>query len=300
MLKEKEFGKVTVELVLSWLWSHIRGALFFGLISQLITNQNWQNLRENTGSLDERLFFVVGTFLLHETLFFGVNGMTYLFHHLKLFTRFRLKETKSQPFPSSQLIKDNLKKIFFNHFILQWLTLYLIWPLFAYFGSSTEAPLPSFSTTFIQLFYSSIWIDFSFYWTHRLLHHKYFYARFHKQHHEYKYTVGFSSEYASAFESAFSAEIPTVLLAIYFGFHIWTFWIWLTWRLFDTYIGHSGYSLLPRKYDDDVGYHEFHHTVNMGNYAGMEFWDTLMGTNKCWVDDINRKVRIRNAKLKGN
>ena len=41
-------------------------------------------------------------------------------------------------------------------------------------------------------------LEFSFYWSHRLLHHPALYARLHKQHHEYKGPIGFAAEYATA------------------------------------------------------------------------------------------------------
>ena len=41
-----------------------------------------------------------------------------------------------------------------------------------------------------------LFLDTSFYWSHRLLHHPRLYKHFHKQHHEYRGTIGFAAEYA--------------------------------------------------------------------------------------------------------
>jgi hypothetical protein len=51
-----------------------------------------------------------------------------------------------------------------------------------------------------QLFVSLAVLKAGFYWTHRLFHSKYFYAKYHKQHHEYAGTIGFAAEYAHPLE----------------------------------------------------------------------------------------------------
>ncbi len=45
-----------------------------------------------------------------------------------------------------------------------------------------------------------LFLDTTFYWSHRALHHPALYKHFHKQHHEYKGTIGFAAEYASTVE----------------------------------------------------------------------------------------------------
>lgn len=55
----------------------------------------------------------------------------------------------------------------------------------------------------LQLFISLHILNAGFYWTHRLLHSKSLYARFHKQHHEYTGTISFAAEYAHPLEAIF-------------------------------------------------------------------------------------------------
>lgn len=55
----------------------------------------------------------------------------------------------------------------------------------------------------LQMFVSVELLSALFYLTHRSLHHKSLYARFHKQHHEYTGTIGFAAEYAHPFETVY-------------------------------------------------------------------------------------------------
>ncbi len=45
-----------------------------------------------------------------------------------------------------------------------------------------------------------VFLEASFYWVHRALHHPALYKQIHKQHHEYKGTIGFATEYATPAE----------------------------------------------------------------------------------------------------
>jgi len=78
----------------------------------------------------------------------------------------------------------------------QWGSLFLVWLLFERMGSTFFGPLPDAMTVFKQLVYSVVFLEFSFYTSHRLLHHPRFYKRFHREHHEYTGTIGFASEHA--------------------------------------------------------------------------------------------------------
>jgi methylsterol monooxygenase/4-alpha-methyl-delta7-sterol-4alpha-methyl oxidase len=85
------------------------------------------------------------------------------------------------------------------------------------------------------------------------------------------------------------------LLAKFTPVHYVTIIAWLTFRLFETCEGHSGYdwswgqmSFIPWKLGPD--YHDFHHSQNIGNYGSMlGFWDTIMKTNREY-----RKFKLKN------
>ena len=68
--------------------------------------------------------------------------------------------------------------------------------------------------------------------------------------------------------------------------HITTIVIWLTFRYVEGGNAHCGYNFpfsmlgaLPFAVGE--GYHEFHHSRNVGNFANMfRFWDMIFDSNK--------------------
>ena len=72
------------------------------------------------------------------------------------------------------------------------------------------------------------------------------------------------------------------------GAHPLQYWLWIVWRLQETYASHSGFAFygtwlysIGLTNTDRTLYHDFHHTKNIGNYAGPA-QDTLFGTNTGW------------------
>lgn len=121
--------------------------------------------------------------------------------------------------------------------------MWLIFPLWIFFGTSlVPEQLPSWSTLAYQVAISQQIVEAGFYWTHRLLHTKLLYKRFHKQHHEYKGTIGFAAEHAHPVEALLSNQLPTVLGPLLMGMHLHAWVCFLAWRLWRTYETHSGYS----------------------------------------------------------
>jgi sterol desaturase/sphingolipid hydroxylase (fatty acid hydroxylase superfamily) len=115
--------------------------------------------------------------------------------------------------------------------------------------------------------------DFHFYWTHRLLHQKKYYAMIHKYHHESFNPDPFSGlsmhpiESAVYFSSAFSLAFFVPL--------------WMGRLLFIGLIifpleGHSGYG--SWNHEESVN-HYIHHSKFEWNYGSSPLWDRLMGTD---------------------
>jgi sterol desaturase/sphingolipid hydroxylase (fatty acid hydroxylase superfamily) len=98
-----------------------------------------------------------------------------------------------------------------------------------------------------------------------------------------------AAQYAHPIEQLFANSVPAGLaykfLSNVYPVHIFTILIWLTFRLFETCDGHSGYewpwaqsSLLP--FSAGGSYHYFHHKQNVGNYGAiLNVLDTAFGTN---------------------
>jgi sterol desaturase/sphingolipid hydroxylase (fatty acid hydroxylase superfamily) len=74
--------------------------------------------------------------------------------------------------------------------------------------------------------------------------------------------------------------------------------IWNLLRMYDTYMGHSGYmfSWSPNQifpFCANDGYHDFHHSHNCGNYgAQLRIWDMLCGSSRPFKD-FKQQLRLK-------
>jgi len=85
--------------------------------------------------------------------------------------------------------------------------------------------------------------------------------------------------------------------------HVYTWWLWICFRVAETVDGHCGYNFPWSPYrvipmSGSSAYHDFHHSHNVGNYSSFfTWWDTLMGTNQAYrvfVRKLKEGVRAPN------
>ena len=71
--------------------------------------------------------------------------------------------------PDQKLVEKSYKQVLFNHFVVQWIVLYLAYDLF--FGVFKLSPLssswPSLLNIVFQFFFFMIMTDTALYWIHR-------------------------------------------------------------------------------------------------------------------------------------
>jgi len=145
--------------------------------------------------------------------------------------------------------------------------------------------------------------DFVFYWSHRTLHHPTLYPYIHKMHHTYNTTVGIAAEYAHPVEFVLGNMLPTAVGPLILGpnIHVLTIFAWYTVRFGETLDGHCGYEfswspyrLIP--FSGSAEYHDFHHSVNIGNYGSFFcIWDTVFGTNQAYQSHLKEREAKRKA-----
>lgn len=116
--------------------------------------------------ITDRLWFVVSTVLVHETLYYGGYAMFATFDHFQLLQQFKLARKPSQ-IPSPSLIQKTLRESAISHWVIQPISVYLLYPLFAAQGTVTTGPLPPFGTLVWQIAVAVLLNDTMFYWTHR-------------------------------------------------------------------------------------------------------------------------------------
>jgi methylsterol monooxygenase len=148
-----------------------------------------------------------------------------------------------------------------------------------------DAPLPDWLTSFKHFMMATLTNEIGFYTAHRIFHEVPGLYRFHKQHHRYIGTIAIAAEFATPPEELIANFLPSFGYCLYAGVPNPILLVWMLQRLFETYESHSGYcfkgSILSR-----VGllnahraeFHDFHHTVNKGNYGTHLFLDHLLQT----------------------
>jgi lathosterol oxidase len=128
--------------------------------------------------------------------------------------------------------------------------------------------------------------DLYFYWTHRLLHKKIFFSRFHNVHHRSRVTTPLTSQSFHGFETVVNTFIAIAFPYIlplhptaYLAFHIIAF--------LNNVYGHSNYDWIqaplrnyaPFSLLNSPSVHGLHHQKAHGNYGlYTTIWDRLHGT----------------------
>ncbi|GBF37150.1 sterol desaturase family protein [Leptospira johnsonii] len=128
--------------------------------------------------------------------------------------------------------------------------------------------------------------DFYFYWTHRLMHTRWFYKRVHKVHHD---SVTPSPWTAYSFHpwEAFIHSLIMPIVASLFPVHPLALMIFMTFQIIRNVLGHSGYEIFPYwmgtntilKLVNSNTNHDMHHQSFRYNYGlYTTAWDYLFGT----------------------
>jgi sterol desaturase/sphingolipid hydroxylase (fatty acid hydroxylase superfamily) len=251
------------------------------LLLFLISTDGWNKLL-SSWPYSDRLFFVAGNCIIHWILFYGMNTMTFMWDKYGIFASYKLPRTPPQ-IASPDLIDMTIKESIPAMFLIQPVLTWFLYPCFQYFGTTTQGPLPSFMTTMWQIATCSFLNDILFYTVHRLFHHPLVYELFHKKHHSYKGTIGFAAEFSHPVEAIFANLIPTTIGAVLLGVHTSVWFAFFACRLIETFESHAGYEFGMFSFAGGTEYHDFHHTVNIGNFGVNEFMDAFFRTNGAFL-----------------
>ncbi|GBG30569.1 Methylsterol monooxygenase 1 [Hondaea fermentalgiana] len=206
-----------------------------------------------------------------------------------LLQRYKMQAGKAQA-PTSKLVYKTLLEAFFGQFVLSPFTSMALFKAARKLGMpDLIAPLPGFAGLFKAFAIAHFFNNFFFYWAHRLVHSKALYSKIHKQHHNYIETIGIAAEYASPAEQVAANYMPTLGGVLLFGRNPLIFFVWLVYRLEETYEAHSGYYFantwlgkIGLTNAEHSAFHFSHHLQNRGNFGSWHM-DYLFGTMDAWI-----------------
>lgn len=145
--------------------------------------------------------------------------------------------------------------------------------------------------------------DTYFYWTHRLMHHRWLFPVFHRVHHLSNNPSPWAAYSFAPAEAVVEAGIFPVV-ALVMPIHPAAFGLVMLWQILFNVAGHTGYEFHPtwimntplRFILNTPTNHVMHHEKMRGNY-GLYFnlWDRIMGTNHPDYESRFREVTTRTA-----
>jgi len=239
----------------------------------------------------QKMMVVLGSFLVNNGLFWLSNGFIAVLYWLQIpyIEQFKIDKTKQWPWLSSNpQERSDFKKLAWRNalFVLGCQVCFTLPTTFIGYNPRMDfrsETIPPWYESMLKVFVAMNIYFVGFYWSHRLLHVKWLYGRFHKMHHAMKPSLGIVANLNHPFDNFITNHVPFGISLMCTNMHGYTYFMWMAILVLLGVDDHTGYSfpcspfrLFPDASDAD--YHYWHH-ISTGNF-GSPLVDDLFGTNK--------------------
>ncbi|XP_063706617.1 fatty acid hydroxylase domain-containing protein 2-like [Culicoides brevitarsis] len=248
-------------------------------VSKTFLEEKWNGFVDKTSD-DPFIMWIFGMngamFVIYWSI--GMIYMVFDTYNFAFLKKYKTQPGKNEPVDWIKLRKV-IKRVIYNQTVVALLYTTFMYPILVWRGGPlmTIREIPTFSRLAIDFIGCMFFREISFYYSHRLLHHRRFYEKHHKRHHEYTAPVAVTAQYADAMEHCWSNLMPVLLGPAVMGAHYFTTFVWLSHVILRTLSDHSGY-YFPWYYNPTR--HDYHHESFTKHY-GVEFFgfmDWIHGT----------------------
>eukprot|EP01083_Nonionella_stella_P010715 30491_1 len=159
---------------------------------------------------------------------------------------------------------------------ISWAT---IWVVYRWIDPSRvlSDDLPSLATAIRNIGFFLIVEEIGFYYSHRMLHTRFFYGRVHKKHHEWTAPIALVAVYSHPFEHVLANVLPMMVGPLLLQAHVVEWWVWHSFGMTNTLFSHSGYHFPMLQSPEG---HDFHHLRFNEIFGVLGILDWLHGTDK--------------------